>query len=253
MSPTACFDVPKLKLQLSQTQWKKVYTSRRIINNNWSTQIKQKVKSQILQSQSPTSQNQSGMNNFDGVLKNINNSLKYIVTIIAVWFLRFNFNVQVCWVLLGSLMAVLMNKILKQIINQSRPSTSRKTDPGMPSSHASVTAYFSAVISSLVFDSKLSNYYFIILFVELYAVFVAWIRVRLGFHTPAQVAVGFGVGTWFGIFWGQIGIIYMLNVLQNRIQLLQFFQVFVYVGGFVFVVMSFLSERQMNKKLNVKI
>lgn len=43
---------------------------------------------------------------------------------------------EVIWAAMGSIINAVLSVALKQILNQERPASALKSDPGMPSSHA---------------------------------------------------------------------------------------------------------------------
>lgn len=43
---------------------------------------------------------------------------------------------EALWVVMGSVVNAILSKILKRILNQERPVSTLRSDPGMPSSHA---------------------------------------------------------------------------------------------------------------------
>lgn len=52
-------------------------------------------------------------------------------------------DVEALWLLMGSVLNVVLAKILKKVLNQDRPVSTFKSDPGMPSSH-SQSIFFAA-------------------------------------------------------------------------------------------------------------
>eukprot|EP01025_Chloroclados_australasicus_P000754 TRINITY_DN10284_c1_g2_i2.p1 TRINITY_DN10284_c1_g2~~TRINITY_DN10284_c1_g2_i2.p1 ORF type:complete len:231 (-),score=0.87 TRINITY_DN10284_c1_g2_i2:240-932(-) len=173
---------------------------------------------------------------FVGALKVVNDSSKYVVTSVALYFLIFRFSAEVCWILVGALLVVVVNKILKFIVKQARPETSRKQDFGMPSSHANITAYYASMISS--YSGSLT----IKICLQFISIFVAWMRVRLGYHTKLQVIVGYIVGTIFGVIWAQLGFELIINYLANQKEILHIWRLFTYVGGLCFVAICVMKE-----------
>lgn len=43
---------------------------------------------------------------------------------------------EIVWVAMGSIINAMLSVALKRILNQERPASAMKSDPGMPSSHA---------------------------------------------------------------------------------------------------------------------
>lgn len=105
------------------------------------------------------------------LLNSINDSAKWVVTLSAGGVLVWHHNIDVSWSLLGSIVTVFLCKVhkgpagwvpcltyvnkclcmcwqaLKKLINAQRPRYAKKTDPGMPSSHASSMAYLSVYMA----------------------------------------------------------------------------------------------------------
>lgn len=48
------------------------------------------------------------------------------------------------WAIIGSVSNSGLSVVLKRILNQERPATTLRTDPGMPSSHAQSISFISA-------------------------------------------------------------------------------------------------------------
>ena len=78
----------------------------------------------------------------------VNESTKFIVSGACLAVLITHPNVPVCWCLSGSVFNSLNSKLLKRLINESRPDGATKLDPGMPSSHAVSLSYLSVYAAS---------------------------------------------------------------------------------------------------------
>jgi len=148
--------------------------------------------------------NNNNNNNLLGVL---NDSTKFIVSASAMLFLLFHPTIETCWCLLGSIVNSLNGKLLKRILNHSRPSGAKKIDPGMPSSHATSLSFLS-LYAFLAFSSEPNAFGLQTLITRLLATavvgigaFLAYLRVKLGFHTWPQVLVGYGLGSFTALFW----------------------------------------------------
>ncbi len=70
------------------------------------------------------------------VLSAINESTKWVVSGAVAGVLVWLRNEHAAWAVLGAVLSSFVCKLLKHAINQERPGTAVKTDPGMPSSHA---------------------------------------------------------------------------------------------------------------------
>jgi hypothetical protein len=79
----------------------------------------------------------------DALLECLNESTKFVVSATAMLFLLFHPTVETCWCLLGSIVNSVNGKLLKRMLNHSRPDGAKKVDPGMPSSHATSLSYLS--------------------------------------------------------------------------------------------------------------
>jgi dolichyldiphosphatase len=115
---------------------------------------------------------------------------------------------------------LILNYSLKRIVDQPRPPTSDRSGPGMPSDHAQLS-FFLAVYTALWLASgrvtilspsldgprRLRNSRLLTAVQGIgivLAALVAWSRVRLGYHTTAQVCAGALVGAataraWWGL------------------------------------------------------
>lgn len=133
-------------------------------------------------------------------LEYVNESTKFVVSALAFATLVAFPNVQTCWCVLGSVVNSLNGKILKKVLNHERPEGAVKADPGMPSSHAVSLSFLSVYAAAAliihgggtaaaggvvppwaVFPGAGS--------LVAAGVFLTWLRVTLGYHTPPQVRV----------------------------------------------------------------
>jgi dolichyldiphosphatase len=120
------------------------------------------------------------------------------VTLITV-----NHDLNVVWMLAGQLFNEGLNNILKRIIKQPRPSSSKKAGFGMPSSHSQFMWYF-AIYGLLCLSISRQNYWLRVFYALIMigaATGVSVSRVWLGYHNFDQVVVGASVGSLTGIFW----------------------------------------------------
>ena len=117
------------------------------------------------------------------------------------------------WVAGGILNAAL-SKVLKRLINESRPEGARTADPGMPSSHAMSLFFLSVFVAAAAQDwrpqqlaglspSLAADHRPVAEAVLLvgYAVTASTWRVGAGYHTREQVAAGAALGTVTGLSW----------------------------------------------------
>lgn len=93
-----------------------------------------------------------------------------------------------------SVVTAVFGKLLKRLINQSRPDGAVKLDPGMPSSHAVALSYLAT--AAVIGLAHTSHPYQTVLSIAvvLLAWYYAWLRVFLGHHTLPQVAAGAALG-----------------------------------------------------------
>jgi dolichyldiphosphatase len=141
------------------------------------------------------------------LLTRINDSTKWIVSAIAFAYLLFNRDLLSCWCIFGAVAASIVNKIVKHTLNHQRPHTSKKSDPGMPSAHANSLAYLSTFCALASSSQPLSEPLGLLLVfgVPSIAIYLAWLRVILGYHTIPQVAVGWVVGSGVASGWWLLG------------------------------------------------
>ena len=144
----------------------------------------------------------------------VNESTKFIVSGACLAVLLTHPNVPVCWCLSGSVFNSLNSKLLKRLINESRPEGATKLDPGMPSSHAVSLSYLSTYAACALllrgggYPDVPGAWPVPPSFVRPGAcalvalgVFLTWLRVRLGYHNNAQVCVGYGIGAVTSLGW----------------------------------------------------
>ncbi len=116
--------------------------------------------------------------------------------------------------MVGALANAAVGKILKRALRLPRPSGARKTDPGMPSSHAtslsflSIAAARSIMRSNFVASTALTSAVGAAL-IGAAVVATVW-RVRCGYHTTPQVLAGWILGTTNWVVWE--------NVVEPRIE-----------------------------------
>jgi membrane-associated phospholipid phosphatase len=107
--------------------------------------------------------------------QNIGKSAKYIVSLIAAFFIIFNESWIPMYYILCGVVNSTLSKILKHIFKQPRPIKSVKKGYGLPSSHAQSIFYFATIVSISSFryftNSILSI--FISAFIWIYS-YLAW-------------------------------------------------------------------------------
>jgi dolichyldiphosphatase len=158
----------------------------------------------------------------DVVFEYLNESTKFVVSATAMVFLVFHPTVETCWCLLGSIVNSVNGKLLKRMLNHSRPDGAKKVDPGMPSSHATSLSYLSWY-AALAFAFE-PNAFGLATFVTRtlafglvsLGAFLAYLRVKLGFHTWPQVYVGYGLGSSTALVWILFGKGYLIQHLARH-------------------------------------
>lgn len=128
----------------------------------------------------------------------LNVSSRWVVVAVVMAVVAWRHDDQVLWAVTGGILNAANSKLLKKVFNQQRPLTALglKADPGMPSSHAQSFGYLSLYAAvGLIFWQGLH-----ILVVAgaatilLCGIYLAWLRISRGLHTPMQVMVGAGFG-----------------------------------------------------------
>lgn len=164
-------------------------------------------------------------------LEGLNESTKWTVSLVVFGILAARRDVLSAWCVTGSVLAAILCRVLKFAINESRPPSARKKDPGMPSAHANSLGFLSTFVSfstvwagiggDSVGSSSLSGvpYVFLVFGVPLIGMFLAWLRIALQYHTKAQVIVGWLVGSGVAAWWNQLGYTAILPFLQAHPEL----------------------------------
>ncbi|PKI70019.1 hypothetical protein CRG98_009622 [Punica granatum] len=104
---------------------------------------------------------------------------------------------------MGSVINAMLSVVLKRILNQERPVSNLRSDPGMPSSHAQ-SFFFMVVFAVLsIFEWLGVNGFSVTLGVLLLAIggYFSWLRVSQQLHTISQVVVGAVLGSVFCGLW----------------------------------------------------
>ncbi|KAL4423157.1 hypothetical protein ABPG77_007810 [Micractinium sp. CCAP 211/92] len=141
--------------------------------------------------------------NHHAVLEMLNNATKWAVSCVAFGTLLWRRDLLAAWCVLGSVVAAVNCRVLKYAINQARPS-GRKADPGMPSAHAQSLGFlatFVSVAAAASLGTGSPSGLALVLGVPSAGIFLTWLRVALGYHTVAQVVVGWLVGSCSAAAW----------------------------------------------------
>lgn len=125
---------------------------------------------------------------------------KFIVSGLTFVTVAYKRDVQCAAFLLAALSNALLGKILKRIINASRPVGAQLSDPGMPSSHALSLFFFAGYLASgaLVWPTLPVEgdplRWTLASALVLTAGALTYLRVQAGLHTISQCAVGACIG-----------------------------------------------------------
>eukprot|EP00043_Microstomoeca_roanoka_P026681 m.12352 g.12352 ORF g.12352 m.12352 type:complete len:163 (+) comp6846_c0_seq1:76-564(+) len=134
----------------------------------------------------------------------INRWTSRFVSSLAFGFLAYRRDRLALHLIAGSLLNAALGKALRMAISQPRPSGSKKTSNGMPSSHANSLAYFSVATHLIAIhwfpNSQTAKVLPIV--GHIYTFSVAYTRVFLtGDHTVPQVIAGAALGSTFAYCW----------------------------------------------------
>lgn len=150
-----------------------------------------------------------GSSEFRGGL--VSNKLETILNRLSKWVMSGLFagvilwrhDAEAVWITMGSVINTVLSVALKRIINQERPASALKSDPGMPSSHAQSIFFIVTVsILSVVEWLGINDATVAISGVALaFGSYLSWLRVSQQLHTLSQVVVGAVIGSVFSVFW----------------------------------------------------
>ncbi|XP_019183466.1 PREDICTED: lipid phosphate phosphatase epsilon 1, chloroplastic-like [Ipomoea nil] len=133
----------------------------------------------------------------------LNKLSKWLFAVVFGVILLWRHDAQTLWASIGSILNSALSHILKRILNQKRPGSTSRSDPGMPSSHAQSIFYIvtfaivsmvqwfglnglTAALAGLIF--ALGSYF-------------SWLRISQKLHTVNQVLVGAAIGLGFSVVW----------------------------------------------------
>ncbi|KAF8018279.1 hypothetical protein BT93_H3238 [Corymbia citriodora subsp. variegata] len=107
------------------------------------------------------------------------------------------------WAAMGSVVNTILSIVLKRMLNQERPVSTLRSDPGMPSSHAQ--SIFFTVVFAIVSVGEWLGINEITLIISglvlAFGSYLSWLRVSQQLHTISQVVVGAFLGSAFSAFW----------------------------------------------------
>ncbi len=144
-----------------------------------------------------------------GVYEWVGRRIKWIVSLPTFFALVFSRGPSTLVFVIGSILNVFCAKVLKRVINEQRPSTTRKRDPGMPSSHATSLCFFGAYLS-LILNRPAGR---VLVYVSAWV--IAAHRISAGHHTVAQILVGGVLGTVNGLLWYRHGASLVVPALKQ--------------------------------------
>jgi dolichyldiphosphatase len=121
-------------------------------------------------------------------IRRLNSSSKWLVVAGSFATLGVRHDLAAPYIVIGMVVASFAGKLLKRLLNHQRPLSARAADPGMPSSHALVSA-FGANAWALELGTRPA-----MIGLNAFAIGVSCLRVACGDHSWAQVAVGFWLG-----------------------------------------------------------
>ncbi|CDP01987.1 unnamed protein product [Coffea canephora] len=133
----------------------------------------------------------------------VNNLSKWLTAVLFGIFLLVRHDAAALWAAWGSVMNMAMGIMLKRLLNQERPVSNLRSDPGMPSSHALSISYITTyIILSVIQYWGLNGITAAIsgIFLSIGSYF-SWLRVSQQLHTISQVVVGALLGTVFSTLW----------------------------------------------------
>ena len=143
-------------------------------------------------------------------LKAVDKADKWLVSGTVFLLVVRHWGVAAMWALLGALLNAIVCKVTKKLLNQPRPGTAEKVDPGMPSSHACSLMFLSVYAACLFWTHGETNVYAAAVGVSgtiaaaamlSLGALLSSLRYMFGHHTIAQVAVGAALGITDSFLW----------------------------------------------------
>ncbi|GAV87756.1 PAP2 domain-containing protein [Cephalotus follicularis] len=137
----------------------------------------------------------------DGLESALNRLSKWIVAASFVAVILWRHDAAAMWAVMGSVLNSLLSITLKQILKHERPDSTRRSDPGMPSSHAqSIFFIVMFVILSIMELLGINGFTLALSGIALaFSSYLTWLRVSQHLHTMNQVFVGAALGSIFSI------------------------------------------------------
>lgn len=165
----------------------------------------------------PTSTSEDGVGDFEredfvrgsanfgagGIEATLNQLSKWIVSALFMALILWRHDAETMWAAVGVALNNTLSVALKFILNQERPISTLRADPGMPSSHAQSIFYAVAFANMSMVECYGINALTATLCGLVFVIgsYFSWLRVSQQFHTISQVLVGAVLGSTFSIFW----------------------------------------------------
>ncbi|XP_038722434.1 lipid phosphate phosphatase epsilon 2, chloroplastic-like isoform X2 [Tripterygium wilfordii] len=127
-----------------------------------------------------------------GLQSTLNNLSKWLVAGLFAAVLLWRHDAESLWAASGSVINSVISLALKRVLNQARPVSTLRSDPGMPSSHAQSIAFtvFFIIISILEWQGVNEITLSASVLALAIGSYLCWLRVSQQFHTISQVVVG---------------------------------------------------------------
>ncbi|KAK4485309.1 hypothetical protein RD792_007944 [Penstemon davidsonii] len=172
-----------------------------------------------------------------GLQATLNTLSKWVVTILFGLIVLWRHDAEALWAFTGAVLNAILSLNLKKIINQKRPISTLRSDPGMPSSHAQSIFYIITFLNLSMIEwygingltTTLSGLFFLL------GSYFSWLRVSQQLHTVSQVIVGGVLGSIFSIFWFWSWNTLVINSFISSLTL-GVVRIFVVLGSIVFCV-----------------
>ncbi|KAI3440522.1 acidPPc domain-containing protein [Psidium guajava] len=152
-----------------------------------------------------------------GLESTLNRLSKWLVAGVFGAIILLRHDAESLWATMGSVINVMLSVVLKQILNQERPISTLRSDPGMPSSHAQ--SIFFTVVFAIVSVGKLFGISEVTLIISglvlAFGSYLSWLRVSQQLHTISQVVVGAFVGSAFSALWFWSWSAFMLRAFES--------------------------------------
>ncbi|XP_011083196.1 lipid phosphate phosphatase epsilon 2, chloroplastic isoform X1 [Sesamum indicum] len=138
-----------------------------------------------------------------GLEATLNGLSKWFVSALFAAIILWRHDAEALWAAMGAVLNAVLSITLKKVLNQERPISTSRSDPGMPSSHAQSIFYTITFLNLSMLEwygvnaltATLSGFFLIV------GSYFSWLRVSQRLHTLSQVIVGAVLGSFFSIFW----------------------------------------------------